>query len=165
MSRRSRALSAAAVCAAVGGAVGVPALTSAQTTGGHDVTVRDRVKAVKFVHTSRARGERLAMGDRVITSQATFDEQNKPVGSLTTDCVNVGRTARVFDATLQCSSIYRFGNGQVVTSGVVRLGGNPASIRIAIVGGSGAYRSAKGEVSAGAPVNGYDNVDALHLDG
>ena len=34
-----------------------------------------------------------------------------------------------------------------------------------IVGGSGAYRGAHGQVTPGAPVKGYDGVDVLHLDG
>jgi hypothetical protein len=73
-----------------------------------------------------------------------------------------GGQAQVFKATLECTSIYHFGDGQVVSEGVVQL--DSSSPTIAIVGGSGAYRSASGEVGAGQPVNGYDTVDMLHLD-
>jgi hypothetical protein len=86
------------------------------------------------------------------------------VGTLFTDCVNVGGAAEVFKATLQCTSTYRFKDGEVVSAGVVRLSAGPAT-GFPIVGGSGAYRGAHGEVSAGAPVKGYDGVDVLHLDG
>jgi hypothetical protein len=157
---------AAATLAAIAAAVALPALGGAQTSGAHDLTVRDKVRAVKFVHHGRsARGEKLAMGDRVITRQAVFNESDHRIGKLFTDCVNVGRKAQVFNATLECTSIYRFSGGQVVSQGIVRLGSSPASVRIAIVGGTGAYRSAAGEVGAGAPVKGYDTVDVLHLDG
>jgi hypothetical protein len=165
MSTRKRAVAGAALTA-IAAAVALPAFGGAQTSGARDVTVRDKVRAVKFDHQGRsARGERLAMGDRVITRQAVYNESDRRIGALFTDCVNVGRRAQVFDATLQCSSIYRFRSGQVVSQGVVRLGSSPASVRIAIVGGTGAYRSAGGEVGAGAPVKGYDTVDVLHLDG
>jgi len=165
MSTRKTAVAGAAL-AALAAAFALPALGGAQTSGARDVTVRDKVRAVKFIHHARsARGERLAMGDRVITRQALFNESDHRIGTLFTDCANVGRKAQVFNATLQCTSIYRLGGGQVVSQGVVRLGSGPASVRIAIVGGTGAYRSAGGEVGAGAPVRGYDTVDVLHLDG
>jgi hypothetical protein len=165
MTRSSRALAAAAV-AAIATGVAVPALTSAQTAGTHDINAREKVRAVRFVHAGAgARGDRLALGDRVITRQALYDESDRPTGTLSTHCVNVGRTAQVFKATLQCTSIYRFRDGQVVSSGVVRLAGSPSAARIAIVGGTGAYRSVRGEVQAAAPVKGYDTTDVLHLDG
>jgi hypothetical protein len=121
---------------------------------------------VKFVHQKRTtKAEVLAMGDRVVTRQALYNDSNRKVGSFVTDCVNTGGKAQVFKATLLCTSIYRFSDGQVVSQGVVKLGSSPASARIAIVGGTGAYRAASGEVTAGAPVKGYDTVDVLHLDG
>ena len=162
MSRRSRALKPALVLAAIAVAAAVPA--SAQTA--RDITVREKAQAVKFVHQRPAkRPDVLAMGDRVITRQALFDESDRRIGSFHTDCLNGGARAQVFKATLICTSIYRFADGQVVSQGVVKLGGNPASARIAIVGGTGAYRSARGEVSAAAPVEGYDSVDHLSIDG
>ena len=159
-----RAVSAAAV-AALAAAVAIPAFTTAQTTGVRDITVRNKVRAVQFVHVKRSdRGERLGKGDRVITSQRLFNDSDDAVGTLSTDCVNVGASAHVFKATLQCTSTYRFKDGEVVTAGVVVLSAGPAT-RFPIVGGSGAYRGAHGEVSPGASVKGYDSVDALHLDG
>jgi hypothetical protein len=38
-------------------------------------------------------------------------------------------------------------------------------LSIPIVGGSGAYRGASGQLTAGEPVEGFDSVDILHLDG
>jgi hypothetical protein len=70
----------------------------------------------------------------------------------------------VFNATLQCTSTYRFDNGQLVSAGVVKL---DAGVRAGfpIVGGSGAYKAARGQITPGAPVKGYQGVDVLHLDG
>jgi hypothetical protein len=155
----------AAAAAALATAVAIPTLTSAQTTGARDITVRDKVRSVQFVHVKPSdRGEHLGRGDRVITSQRLFNENNDAVGTLSTDCVNVGAPAQVFKATLQCTSTYQVKDGEVVTAGVVVLSAGSAT-RFPIVGGSGAYRGAHGEVSPGAPVKGYDSVDALHLDG
>ena len=161
MSTPKKAL-AAALAAATATAVAVPALTGAQASGGREVTVRDKVQAAQFVHAKASTPEGvLAMGDRVDTRQAVFNERDRPVGTLATDCVNIGQTAEVFDATLQCLSTYRLEGGEVVTAGVVSL--KDPKARIAIVGGTGAYVSAGGDVRAGKPVKGYDTVDVLHL--
>jgi hypothetical protein len=162
---RYRRAASAAVVAVLIAAVAIPALTSAQQQSGtRDITVLEKVRAAKFVHAKPStRGERLAMGDRVLTRQALFNESREAVGRLFTDCANVGRAASVFKATLECTSTYRFEDGEVVSAGVVRLSDGPAT-RFPIVGGSGAYRGAEGEITPGAPVKGFDTVDVLHLD-
>jgi hypothetical protein len=99
----------------------------------------------------------------VITRQALFDASDRRVGTLLTDCINTGAAAEVFQAKLQCLSTYRLANGQIVSAGSVRLVDGPPN-RFPIVGGAGAYRGASGEIEAGAPVQGYDGVDVLHLD-
>jgi hypothetical protein len=154
---------AAAAALAALAAAAIPGLTAANGSSGRDITVREKLADVAFVHTGSARGERLAMGDRVITRQAMFDTNDRRLGTLMTDCVNTGSTAQVFKAALQCVSTYRFKGGQVVGAGAVRLADGPANT-FPIVGGSGAYRGASGQIEAGAPVPGYESVDVLHLD-
>lgn len=154
----------AAALAALGAAAAIPGLTVANGTAGRDITVREKLKDVEFVHTGSARGEKLAMGDRVITRQALFDTNDRRVGTLVTDCVNTGATAEFFAARLQCLSTYRFQDGQIVSAGAVRLADGPAN-QFPIVGGAGAYRGAGGQIEPGAPVPGYESVDVLHLDG
>lgn len=163
MRTRMQAAVPAVALAALAAAVAFPALESdAQSPGTRDLVLREKVRAIKFVqHKRSTRGDRLARGDRVITQQGLFNESNTQIGSLFTDCVNVGPAARVFKATLQCTATYRLRDGQVVMSGLVRLGVPGA--RAPIVGGSGAYRTARGEVESGASVKGYDSVDILHL--
>ena len=159
-----RAISVAAVLA-LSAAVAIPALTSAQTVGAREIRVQEKVRAATFVHAKRStRGERLAQGDRVLTRQALFTEDGSAVGMLFTDCANVGRAADVFRATLQCVSTYRFKDGEVVSAGVAVLSAG-GTIRFPIVGGSGAYRGAHGEVTSGKPAKGYQGADVLHLDG
>jgi hypothetical protein len=92
-------------------------------TGDREITAREKVRSVRIVHQKRTtKGERLATGDRVLTRQAIFNAGGKASGTLFTDCANVGKTAAVFKATLQCTLTYRFGDGQIVSAGVVRLG-------------------------------------------
>jgi Allene oxide cyclase barrel like domain len=159
-----RAIAVAALIA-LSAAVAIPALTSAQNGAGREIAVREKVRAVKFVHANPSTlGERLAHGDRVLTRQALFAEDGSAVGRLFTDCANVGRGAEVFDATLQCLSTYRFEDGEVVGAGVVVLSA-ARTVRFPIVGGSGAYRGAHGEVTSGKPPKGYQGADVLHLDG
>jgi hypothetical protein len=143
-------------------AIALPALTSAQSTAARDITVREKVQSIRFIHQRRStRGDRLATGDRLLTRQHLFDDASKAIGTLFTDCVNVGSPARVFAATLQCSATYRFGDGQVVLTGVLHVG--TAGTSAPIAGGSGVYRGASGEVTTGKPHKGYD-TDVLHLD-
>jgi hypothetical protein len=161
MSTTAKVLAAAALTAIAAGAA-IPAITGANVSAGRTITVRDKVQQVQFIHQDASTpGEQLAFGDRVITRQGTFDSSDRAIGTLTTDCVNVGPAAEVFEATLQCTSIYSFKNGQIVAVGVVRLD-NP-SVRIAVTGGTGAYAKARGEVGAGKPVKGYDTVDVIRL--
>ncbi len=159
-----RALGGAAL-AAIAAAAAIPALTGAQPSGPRDIIAREKVRTVKFVRAKPStRGDRLDQGDRVITRQALFNQSDRAIGTLFTDCVNVGSATQVFKATLQCAATYRFSDGQVASAGVVRLS-SARGARFPIVGGSGAYSSARGEVEAAAPVKGYDTVDVLHLAG
>ncbi len=52
-------------------------------------------------------------------------------------------------------------DGQVEAAGVAALA--PGQ-RVAIIGGTGAYKGASGEVETAPPVKGYDTVDILHVD-
>lgn len=152
----------AVALAAIAAVAVVPVLASdAQTSNALDITVREKVRSVKIDDIKpRSRRDRLSQGDRVTTRQAMFDAGNRPIGTLYTDCVNVGATAQIFKATLQCSASYRFANGLVAAAGVARL--NPGA-RLAITGGTGAYQGVRGEVEMAAPVKGYDSVDILHI--
>lgn len=151
----------AATVAAGAVAVAVPALSGAQTTG-RDITVHEKATAVRFVKQSKkTKGEALATGDRVLTRQTMKGNDGKRLGTLYTDCTNVGAKAKVFKATLQCLTTYKFGNGEVIGAGVVTLSAPGASAPI--VGGSGAYAGASGTITAGKPGKGDDSVDILHL--
>lgn len=165
MSRPFRAVIATATTAALAAAVAVPALTSADTAA-REITVRDKVRAVKIIDVApKSKREELSQGDRVLTRQAMFDEQDRRVGTLYTDCAATGPTAPLFEGQLQCNSSWSFKDGQIVGEGVIRLGSKPGDLRYPIVGGTGAYRGASGEAAAGPPVKGYDSVDVLRLDG
>jgi hypothetical protein len=152
------ALAAGAVAAAI------PALTTAQSAQTRELTVREKVHGIAFVHHGKAKGEMLARGDAVVTEQALTDPGGTSAGTLYTDCTNIGAGAPVFKATLQCLSTYRLKDGQVASAGVVVLS-NTKGLSFPIVGGSGAYAGAQGTVTPGAPVKGYDSVDVLHVTG
>lgn len=162
MTTRPQVLTAG-VLAAIAAAAAIPALTGAQTPTTREIVAREKVRSVTFVKAKAStKGDCLATGDRVLTRQAIFDAANAPTGTLFTDCANVGPAAAVFQATLQCTATYRFRDGQIASAGIVKLSAGTGS-RFPIVGGSGAYRSARGEVEAGVAVKGYDSVDLLHL--
>lgn len=154
-----------ALAAAAAGAIAVPTITGAQSTGPRDITVREKVTWVRFLHQRKeTRADRMLTGDRVLTNQRLYDGSAKRIGTLFTDCVNVGSAAAVYKATLLCTASYRLADGQFATVGAIRLGGKPGASPTPIVG-SGAYRGQHGEVASAAPVKGYESVDVLHIDG
>jgi hypothetical protein len=155
-------ITALALAAAAAAAAAVPALSPAQAPGPRDVTVLMKFQGSGAV--KHQRGAKLATGDSLIVRLAMFDTGGARIGSAYTDCTNVGPAARAENAVLQCTQTYRFRDGQVVTAGVVKFS-ELEGLEIPIVGGSGAYRGASGHLGSGAPVEGYDSVDVLHLDG
>ena len=150
-----------ALIVAAAGAAAIPALTGAQATGPRDVTVL--MKVVGGTEVKHGKGAKLATGDSLLIRLNMFDTGGARIGSAYTDCTNVGPKARAENAVLQCTQTYKFRDGQIVTSGVVKFTALD-DLQIAIVGGSGAYRGASGHIGSGAPVDGYDSVDVLHLD-
>ncbi len=165
MKLRTKVLAAAAGVT-IATAVAVPALTGAQTSGGaRDITVQMKLRgASQTQHNKSTRRDTLRPGDALTVRFAMFSPDGAGVGMAYGDCVNVGRKARNEKATLQCTQTYDFDDGQVVTAGVVNFS-KLDGVSIPIVGGSGAYRGASGFLGAGKPVEGYDSVDVLHLDG
>ena len=143
------------------GAAAIPALTGAQATGPRDLTVL--MKVVNGAEVKHGKGAKLATGDSLLIRLNMFDTDRKRIGSAYTDCTNVGPKARAENAVLQCTQTYKFRDGQIVTSGVVKFSALD-DLQVAIVGGSGAYRGASGHIGTGTPVEGYDSVDVLHFD-
>jgi hypothetical protein len=121
------------------------------------------MKVVNGAEVKHGKGAKLATGDSLLIRLHVFDTSGARIGSAYTDCTNVGPKARAENAVLQCTQTYKFRDGQVVTSGVVKFTALD-DLEIPIVGGSGAYRGASGHLGSGAPVEGYDSVDVLHLD-
>jgi hypothetical protein len=97
--------------------------------------VREKALDLRFVRQScSTKGDRMHMGDRVLTRQRLFDANDKAIGPLFTDCVNVGGSARVYKATLLCTASYRFAKGQFATVGAVVLGAGPGNSPTPIIG-------------------------------
>jgi hypothetical protein len=162
MFTRKRALGLGVVAAVAVAAV--PALTSAQT-GARDITLKLKVRGgTQVQHADDPRPGRLATGDALIIRLAVFDAGGARAGSAYTECVNVGGKSVAMRATLQCTQTYKLRDGQIVTSGLVNFSALD-DLTIPIVGGSGAYRGASGELGSGPPEAGFDSIDVLHLDG
>jgi uncharacterized protein (UPF0261 family) len=164
MPRRTRTTAAGlAACAAIAGAAAIPSLGGAQPPAGSELTLKLKVVgSAPITHGRKAGGSKLPAGDGMIIRLKVFDAAGAPVGRAYTECTNVGRKAASFDATLQCTQTYDLADGQIVSAGVIRFS-ELADAKTAIVGGSGAYRGAKGELVAGPPAAGFDSVDVLRF--
>ena len=162
MTTKTRATAALAVVAAIAAATAIPALTGAQTIDGRQITVRMKVTSGTPVQHGK-KGETLATGDSVLVRLKMTSPTGTALGTAYSECVNVGARAKGEQATLQCTQTYKFKDGQIVTTGVVKFS-QLKNLAIPIVGGSGAYRGARGQLTDGVPVRGFDSVDILHLD-
>ena len=151
-----------ALLVAAAGAAAIPALTGAQTSGPRDVTVL--MKIIGGTEVKHGKGAKLATGDSLLIRLAMFDTNGSRIGNAYTDCTNVGRKARAENAVFQCTQTYKFRDGQLVISGLVKFTALD-DLQMPIVGGSGAYRGASGHMGSGEPVDGYDSVDVVQLDG
>ena len=150
------------VAAVIAAATAIPALTGAQTTDGREITVRMKVTSGAQAQHGR-KGEVLATGDAVLVRLKMTSPAGAALGTAYSECVNVGAPAKGEQAMLQCNQTYRFRDGQITTTGVVKFS-QLEGLSIPITGGSGAYRGASGHLTLGAPVRGFDSVDILHLD-
>lgn len=163
MSRRSLIAIPLAVAATAAAAVALPALGGAQSGAEEVITVQERVLRINVADVPpRARGERgpVSQGDRITTVQSLHDAGGARVGTLTTDCVAMGRPAPIFRVQLQCQVVYRLGADQLTAAGVFRL--SPGA-RLAITGGTGRFTGARGVVESVAPARGFDSADTIRI--
>jgi hypothetical protein len=81
-------------------------------------------------------------GDEVLFKFAVYDGRSlrRPVGSAGYDCFYN------FDRNVYCDAIYTLGDGTLIGSGGFSF--DATSFDMAIVGGSGAYKSLRGEMKA-----------------
>jgi Allene oxide cyclase barrel like domain len=164
MSRKTRTTAVAlAAGAALASATVIPSLGGAQAPAVTELTLKMKVVGAAHVkHAKNVKGDKLAPGDLLVVRLKAFGADGAAVGSAYTECTNVGKKASSANATLQCTQTYNLRDGQIVTAGVIRFSAID-DLAIPIVGGSGAYRGATGEVSAGAPEPGFDSVDLLRF--
>jgi len=164
MFRRTRITAAAlAAGAAVAAAAVIPSLGGAQAPAPTQLTLKMKVRGAEQVrHNKKVKGDTLAPGDMVIIRLDAFGADGTKAGSAYTECTNVGKKASSGNAKLQCTQTYTLRDGQIVTAGVISFS-RLSDLRIPIVGGSGAYHGATGELGAGRPEKGFDSVDVLHL--
>ena len=164
MSRRTRntAVTLAAGAALASAAV-IPSLGGAQAPAGSELTLKMKfVGAAQVKHGKKLKGDKLGPGDVLIVRLKAFGADGTAVGSAYTECTNVGKKATSARARLQCTQTYNLRDGQIVTAGVIRFT-ELDDLAIPIVGGSGAYRGATGQLGAGAPEPGFDSVDVLRF--
>jgi hypothetical protein len=85
-----------------------------------------------------------SLGDQFITSDNVFRD-GKKVGQDGVVCTLVRLVPRV-SATLQCVATLSLLDGQVTAQGLPTFTDGPGSFILAITGGTGAYRTAHGQV-------------------
>ena len=163
MHGRTKLAATTALLGAAAAAVALPSTGGAQAGAPERLTLHMNVTGGTQLHRGRpTQAARMATGDQLIVRLRMSAPDGAALGTAHTDCVNVGPKAPTPRALLQCTQTYRFADGQIVTSGVVRFA-ELDSLAVAVTGGSGAYRGVRGQAVAGAPAVGADSVDVLEL--
>jgi hypothetical protein len=136
------AISLAAV-AALSVAVAIPAVGQSQSPDERTVTVTAHTASVKVVDLA-PRG-RVAAGDMLVGVSRLRDSAGRRVGTSYLNC-GIAKGSRTFERALfQCTGTHRLKGGTITIAGVARLG-SAKVIRIAVTGGTGAYRGVTGEL-------------------
>ena len=100
-----------------------------------------------------------SVGDNAIFSRSLYDESNKKVGELSASCTFVppGRD------TLSCLGSFKLKTGTLY--GTATIKGEALRTEIAVIGGTGAYEGARGDVTsvARSHKDNAPNDDTVHL--
>jgi hypothetical protein len=93
------------------------------------------------------RDPRISGGDQHVFTSTVFDEAQKRVGKFYGQCVAVrgGRTYR--QSTFQCQGTFVLRDGAIAVSVAFRATQRDEDVSLAVIGGTGAYEGARGQVS------------------
>ena len=81
-------------------------------------------------------------GDRVAFDNPLFDRTNtKQIGSSRGECIQVGASAAIY----HCLAVFSLPDGQIATQGIADFA-QPSTV-VAITGGTGTYKTARGQVT------------------
>jgi hypothetical protein len=96
------------------------------------------------------------LGDRIITNVDLFDDSDIKVGTGAGVCTIF--SVPPLDTLVECLSTAVFAKGQIIFGGVAPLPEVGASAQFGMLGGTGDFRKARGEVIAVVPAPGIFDV-------
>ena len=108
-----------------------------------------------YITACRSKSDRL-LGDRIITNIDLFDDSDIKVGTGAGVCTIF--SVPPLDTLVECLSTAVFAKGQIIFGGVAPLPEVGASAQFGILGGTGDFRKARGEVIAVVPAPGISDV-------
>jgi len=168
----------AAVMAAVG--IGLVAATgSAQNPGqgqgqgqGRTIVLYEKdeagsfrfVDAKPFTRVSRRGPRKISVGDALVLGIPLFSDAaaTQRAGRLRVHCLAMNASRRFDRVSYMCDGIYTLQGGTLAVSALVRVPEGAATFRLAVVGGTGAYEGANGQVTIEDPERG-NSKDTIHL--
>ena len=153
-----------AVAALVIGGASVPlAFAGGDDDGGNDKGDHARVLHLVLRHTQDTDVDLGASGPSVNDRFSVFGDvlqDGQKVGTGGYDCVTLnfqaGATPQPEPAALtdQCTGTFALPRGQITVQGLVDRVGGTLPIAVAVTGGTGAYRTAHGQVETSGPTDG-----------
>ena len=153
-------LAAAVVLAATVVAIGVVSNGSAQRPGERTITLVARGGSFHFIDNPPRQGnleeEPPTAGDAFVGAQDLYTRAGRRAGTLGFECTAVVGGVR---PRQHCVGAYGLAGGQIVAQAV--FAGEEGVTEIAITGGTGAYRGARGYVVSRETRQG--RIDTIHL--
>jgi len=145
LSKRVGASCAAFLVAAVAATVFLVTTASGQSSGVVTFKLIEKNQAFHFVDNPPAATKRTfaSQGDQIVIKSALLSPQMKPSGTLVATCTF---TSGGNNGISTCFGTFMLKGGQL--EGVTSMNANSRVTHIAIVGGTGAYVGARGEVTS-----------------
>ena len=135
-----RGLMTAAVAAAVAAAVGGVSMARAGGSGDRTVTLTEVQTGGTFINVRHSKGPKA--GDEFAFHAKLKNHEGTTVGSLDAICT------LVLHARLQCEGTARLSGGTLALSAGIPAGDNVRTTHVAIVGGTGRYDRAHGQMTS-----------------
>jgi len=122
------------------------------------------VDAKPFTRVSRRGPRKISVGDALVLGIPLFSDAaaTQRAGRLRVHCLAMNASRRFDRVSFMCDGIYTLQGGTLAVSALVRVPEGAATFRLAVVGGTGAYEGANGQVTIEDPERG-NSKDTIHL--
>ena len=122
------------------------------------------VDAKPFTRLTRSGPRKISVGDAVVLGIPLYSDPGatQRAGRLRVRCLAMTASRRFQRVSFMCHGIFQLAGGTIAVSALVKFSDSTSTFQLAIVGGTGAYEGANGQVTS-QDIEGPNNIDTIHL--